>query len=110
MLRIPPCLAAFALLSLMPSCVSPERPLTRMPAATRAVPETAATKIHRYVARHRGWPRSVYHIEQHPYEESYAVFTVVHHGDNGAYPGGGKSFVLFCDPHSYRVARELALQ
>ncbi len=105
-------LAALALLSLVASCVSPGPPLINTPVATRAVPETAATNIHRYIARHRGWTRSVYHIEQYPYEERYAVFAVVHHRDQTGrpYPGRGKSFALLCDPRSYRVVKELSFQ
>ncbi len=79
---------------------------------TRDVPEVAATNIHRYVAKHRGWSRSVYHVERYPDDGSHAVFAVAHHRDQEGrpYPGGGKSFVLLCDPHSYRIIREMRFQ
>ena len=82
------------------------------PAPTREVPDTAATNIHRYVAKHRGWRHSVYHIERYPDESGYAVFAVVHRRDETGPPfvGRGKSFALYCDPRSYRVLKEMWFQ
>ena len=103
---------ALAFLSLVASCVSPGPPSINTPVARRSVPETAATNIHRYVAKHRGWSRSVYHIERDPDERGYAVFTVVHRRDQTGPPsvGRGKSFALYCDPRSYRVLKEMWFQ
>ncbi len=112
MLSISQRLAAMAFLSVVTSCVAPRSPVVVTPVPTRNVPESAATNIHDYVAKHRDWRRSVYHIERYPDEASYALFAVVHHRDQTGrpYPGGGKSFVLYCDSHSYRVIKELWFQ
>ena len=75
------------------------------------MPETAATNIHRYVAKHRGWSRSAYYIERNRDELGYAVFTVVYREDSArASVGRGKSFALYCDPRSFKVIKEMWFQ
>jgi hypothetical protein len=112
MFSAPQLLACLPLIALLTACAPSGPPIIDTPVATRAVPETAAINIDRYVAKHRGWPRSVYHIEQYPHHGGYAVFAVVHHRSQTVPPhtGGGKSFALYCDPQSYRVIKEMAFQ
>jgi hypothetical protein len=76
------------------------------------VPQAAATNIHRYVTKHRGWSRSRYHIERYGADEGYAVFAVVHRRDETARPfvGRGKSFALYCDPQTYKILKEMWFQ
>ena len=112
MLNTPQRLVCLPLIALLAACASSGPPIIDTPVATRAVPDAAATHIHRYVRKHRGWPRSVYHIEQYPYAEGYAVFAVVHHRDQDGPPhvGRGKSFALYCEPQSYRIVKEMWFQ
>jgi hypothetical protein len=104
--------AALMALLLVTSCVGPEPHAVASPVPTQDVPPTAAKNIHRYVGAHRGWNRSVYHIERYPDEHGYALFAVVHRHDETDPPsvGRGKSFALYCDPHTYKVVREMWFQ
>jgi hypothetical protein len=74
------------------------------------VPPTAAANIHRYVAEYSDWRRSVYYIQRYPNEHGYAVFEVVHRDDESPAhlsAGRGKSFILCCDPQTYKVIKEM---
>jgi hypothetical protein len=97
---------------LVTSCVAPEPPAVSSPVSTQDVPPAAAKNIHRYVPAHRGWSRSVYHIERYPDEHGYALFAVVHRRDETGPPSveRGKSFALYCDPRTYKVVREMWFQ
>jgi hypothetical protein len=94
------------------SCTAPGPPAINTPVPRSVVPAAAAKNIHRYVATHRGWSRSVYHIERYPNELGYALFAVVHRREESARPfvGRGKSFALYCDPDSYKVIKEMSFQ
>ena len=104
--------AVCAFMLVLASCTSPGPPIVDTKVGTRAVPRAAAANIHRYVAKQRGWPPSVYDILQYPYDDGYAVFAIVHRRDEERPPGtgGGKSFAVYCDPHSYRVIKEMGFQ
>ena len=102
--------AAAMALSLLISCVAADPSVTIAPTPTRVVPPTAAANIHRYVAEHRGWRRTVYYIQRYPNEHGYAVFEVVHRDDESPAHltvGRSKSFTLYCDPQTYKVIKEM---
>ena len=105
-------LAALAISVLVTSCIASEHHVVVSPVPTRDVSAVAAKHIHTYIAAHRGWSRSVYHIERYPDEHGYAVFAVVHRRDETGPPsvGRGKSFALYCYPRTYKVVREMWLQ
>lgn len=77
-----------------------------------AFPDVAVRNVHRYAAKHRGWPRSKYRVERHRNDEGYAVYYVIYRRDPRARPftGGGKSFALYCDPVTYSVVKEMHFQ
>src|SRR5688572_3820851 len=110
MSRISHSLAASVCLFLA-SCADPGPLAINPPLPPSVVPVAAAKSIHRYVANNRGWSRSAYYIERYPDELGYARFTVVHREDS-ARPsiGRGKSFALYCDPHSFKVIKEMWFQ
>jgi hypothetical protein len=64
-----------------------------------------------YIATTKKWPKDDYSIERYRTEGSLVVFIVVHKDDKvDPRPGGGKSVVVYVDPETMNVTRELFFQ